>query len=99
MAKILNTWQSGPEFYEVENPIYVNGHFAIYKQHDGCYLHTYKDVAIKQLVKPNKMLIMNIINGTKPTDAPARIQLNAAKLIIKKHYPEFFRRNIQQTLF
>src|SRR6056297_448253 len=95
MTKILNTWQSGPALYEVENPIYANGDFAIYKQHDGCYLHTYKDVAIKQLVKPNKMVILHIINGTKPAHALEMIQLNSAKLIIKKRYPEFFKRNIQ----
>jgi hypothetical protein len=99
MTKILNTWQSGPALYEVEQPIYVNGDFAIYKQFEKCYLHTYKDVAIKQLVKPNKMLILHIINGTKPDNTVANINLNSAKLIIKKRYPEFFKRNVQQTLF
>ncbi len=55
--KALNVWSSTPDklvYYNLGEPIYKNGDFAVYKEFEKSYLYTYKDVAVNNLGAANK---------------------------------------------
>ena len=70
MKRIINTWyrpMQGNQYFNVDEPIFKLGNYRIFEQTKECYLHTFNDVAITQLVKPNKELIKQLINNTRPS--------------------------------
>jgi len=95
---ITNPWKEN-EYFEVENPIYQNGDFRIFKQFDKCYLHTFKNMAFNQLMKPNKELIQHHIDQIRPKEKPLSFIYDAGKKHIDKVRTVQSAQVFQQTLF
>ena len=69
MTKILNTWKSTlnkKEYYELNEPIYKNGDWAVYHQFKDSYIYTYKNVAVNNLAGLNKEHIDRLANNQRP---------------------------------
>jgi len=70
MTKILNTWRSGraekKEYYELNEPIYTNGDWAIYHQWHESYIYTYKNVAVNNLAGLNKDHLDALAKNQRP---------------------------------
>lgn len=91
MIQILNTWQSSKgnlKFFNVSKPIFKLGEYRIFKQFDNCYLHTFKNIAVNQLVKPNKEHIQNLHDNNRPLIStkytPKTFVFDRAKESLKK---------------
>jgi len=89
--KIINTWQSAKgdlKYFEVNKPLYSIGNYAIYKQFDKCYLHTFKNIAINQLCGPNKEHLNNLHENVRPLTntkyTPKTFVFDRAKETLKK---------------
>lgn len=55
-------------FMQVRNkPVFESGDYAIYKLYEKHYVHTFKNIVICERCAPNKEIINNLINDTKPT--------------------------------
>ena len=84
MENILNTWNSTKDkkvWYQVDKPVYVNGDCRVFKQLDECYLYTFKNVAIAQLVCLSIPIVEHLVNGT--TDEKRRFKMEAIRLNLK----------------
>ena len=74
MTTLLNPFSVSlkkPPFMQVDNPIYSNGDFKIYKYREKHYVHTYKNIVICERGAANKELINNLVNDIKPTEEAA----------------------------
>lgn len=58
-------------FMEVNNLIYQNGEYKIYRYAPNHYVHTFKNIVITERGKANKELINNLVTDTKPTGEAA----------------------------
>ena len=58
-------------FMEVDNLIYKNGDYSIYKYTNHHYVHTFKNIVICERGAANKELINNLLNDIKPTGEAA----------------------------
>jgi hypothetical protein len=69
MAKILNTWRSSKDkrtHYDLGEPIYKNGDWAIYRQFTDAYIYAYKDIAVGCLRGINKEHIDALAANVRP---------------------------------
>lgn len=85
--KILNTWSSTKQetkYCHVENPVYQNGDYAIYKLASS-HLHVFQNVAINELVAANKNLIDHLADPKNTLDVRYSFICDRAKNIIKKY--------------
>ena len=85
-TKILNTWTSKKEklnFFEVENIVFEIGEFKIYKDY-SCYLYTFKNLAINQLVGLNKEHLIRLHDNKEPLNSQDNFLFNRAKENLKK---------------
>lgn len=54
-------------FMNVEGkPMFTNGDFRIYKYCDKYFIHTFKNIVIAERCAPNKQLLVNVKDKTKP---------------------------------
>jgi hypothetical protein len=82
--KIRNPWHNkkgeyGPEFYTVSRVVFTLGEFRIFEQFRDCYLHTFKDIAITQRVKPNKEGVEKWNKGDFSDVMDYLVEINIAK--------------------
>lgn len=56
---------------EVDNLVYENGQYKIYRYTANHYVHTFKNIVIAERGKADKELINNLVTDTKPTGEAA----------------------------
>lgn len=60
-----------PPFMEVNELVYVNGDYRIYKYTYSHFVHTFKNIVICERGAANKPLIDNLVADIKPTTEAA----------------------------
>lgn len=88
--KILNPWASteGSKYFDLTGKkcLYRSGDVKVYKQHEQCYLFTYKGAAINQLAGPNKDHADRIAKGKRPEEGPQKFLYDRAMEEIQKQF-------------
>jgi hypothetical protein len=68
--KILNPWRSTKDnkvYYELKEPVYVNGDYEIYRQYSDSYVYSYKGIAFNNLAGYNKEHLDRVASRRVPT--------------------------------
>jgi hypothetical protein len=85
--EILNTWTSNQIdkiFFDVDAPVYEKGDYRIFKQWQGSYLYTFKNIAINQLAGFNKEHIESVRKLERPSDPRAEFLYERALSAIER---------------